>query len=119
MATLGTLLFTAFQGKAVGKDEFGNTYYVARWHETANRQKKRWVVFKGLPEASKVPAEWHSWLHFTSDVLPSEKTRLKYSWLKKHLPNLTGTKHAYIQPGHINAGGAHAPTVADYQAWKP
>lgn len=119
MATFGTLLYTAFYGRKVGKDIFGNAYYEDKSHTSFIGRKKRWVVYKGIPEASKVPAEWHSWLHYTTDVIPSEKPRLKYAWLKGHLPNLTGTRLAYRQPGHIDAAGQHAPTIADYQAWKP
>ena len=29
---------------------------------------RRWVLYAGEAEASAVPAEWHSWLHFTTDA---------------------------------------------------
>ena len=120
MATIGTVLYTAFKGKTVGTDRFGNQYYEAKRELNAIGRKKRWVVYKGLPEASKVPPEWHGWLHYTTDTLPDENAlRTQYSWLKDHIPNLTGTKHAYVPPSEINSGGQRAKTVADYQAWKP
>ena len=111
MATIGTILYTVFHGKLVGLDKHGNKYYEARCEKTATGQKKRWVVYKGIVEPSKVPAEWHGWLHYTSNSLPTENTHVKYSWIKEKLPNLTGTKLAY-KP-------IRAATIADYQAWQP
>lgn len=119
MATLGTLVYTLFKGRRIGKDKFGNVYYEARGERNSLGKKKRWVIYKGKPEASKVPAEWHGWLHYTTDTLPTPESRLHYRWLKEHLPNLTGTKLAYVPPGDISSGGKRAATVADYQAWKP
>lgn len=119
MATIGTLLYTAFKGRLVGKDGYGNKYYVARSEKNSIGHNKRWVIYNGVAEASKVPAEWHGWLHYTTDVMPTQKPRLAYSWLKEHLPNLTGTKRAYLPSGHINSGKERAATVADYEAWKP
>jgi len=118
-ATIGTLLYTKFCGKLVGQDEFGNKYYVAKREKNAIGKHKRWVVYNGVVEPSKVPAIWHGWLHYTSDMLPNETSHVKYSWLKRHLPNLTGTKFAYLPAGHINQGGKRAKTTADYQAWNP
>ncbi len=119
MATIGTLLYTLFKGRSVGGDSYGNTYYEARSERTATGHKKRWVIYKGKTEASKVPPEWHGWLHYTADILPTQKPRLSYSWLKEHKPNLTGTKQAYLPPGHINSGCERAASVADYEAWRP
>ena len=119
MATIGTLLYTLFKGRAVGKDQYGNTYYEARSERNAIGKKKRWVIYKGIAEASKVPPQWHGWLHYSTDTMPTEANRLKYRWLKEHLPNLTGTKLAYVPPGDISAGGKRAATIADYEAWKP
>ena len=119
MATIGTLLYTFFKGTKVGEDRFGNSYYEAKAERNAIGLKKRWVIYKGTPEASKVPALWHSWLHYTTNELPDETKAPRYSWLKEHLPNLTGTKHAYMPPGDVNSGAKRAATVADYQPWNP
>lgn len=119
MTTWGTLLYTAFKGNAVGVDDYGNKYYEARAERNAIGKKKRWVLYNGRVEASKVPAEWHGWLHYSTDMMPTQKPRLNYPWLKEHLPNLTGTKGAYFPPGHIGSGKERAATVADYEAWKP
>ena len=119
MATIGTLIYTALKGHSVGEDAYGNRYYEARSEVTATGHKKRWVIYKGLAEPTKVPPHWHGWLHYTTDVLPTEQNPLAYTWMKEPLPNLTGTKLAYVPQGHVNRGGERAATVADYEPWKP
>lgn len=116
--TITTRIHTFFYGRLVGQDAFGNRYYQERRTAKGNR-KKRWVIFKGKAEPSKVPAEWHGWLHYTHDIPPSQKTEQHYMWEKPHMPNLTGTKGAYMPPGHLLKGGRRSSSTADYEAWKP
>ncbi len=87
--------FTLFRGEKVGQDSFGNIYYKTRrfW-----KKERRWVIYKGLTEASKVPPEWFGWLHFTNDAPLFSKP---HPWVKAHTPNLSGTKSAYIYPSSI------------------
>lgn len=118
MATIGTRIFTWFKGESVGTDVFGNRYF----HEKGvaeGRWRRRWVLYKGRPEASKVPPDWHAWLHRTIDVPPSVSPLPAQSWEKGHLPNLTGTRAAYLPSGHILRGGERAPATGDYEAWQP
>ena len=77
--------------KNIGIDSFGNKYY-----EQKNiSKKKRFVIYNGTEEASKIPAQWHRWLHYSGDEIPSESGDVKNAWQKSHLPNLTGTKFLY------------------------
>ncbi len=116
-ATIGTKLHTLVYGKFIGRDEFGNRYYQARSVRRGENKKRRWVIYQGIAEASKVPANWHGWLHYTLDApLPQAK---QYQWQKQHLPNLTGTLGRYLPRGHVRKGGVRAPAAADYQPWKP
>ena len=64
--TLGTFLYTIFFGKFVGEDEFGNKYY-------QNKKDNRWVVYNGEINASKITSDWFSWMHHTTDKIPSNK----------------------------------------------
>ncbi|MBF0094275.1 MAG: NADH:ubiquinone oxidoreductase subunit NDUFA12 [Alphaproteobacteria bacterium] len=112
---LGTLLFTWFKGKPVGTDQFGNRYFRASPRFPGGRER-RWVLYKGSHEASKVPPEWHSWLHHTT-AAPLE--RPDRPWVKEHLPNLSGTAGGYVPPGHDSRGGARPRTRDDYQPWQP
>ena len=115
---IGTLLFTWVHGRYIGRDEFGNRYYEARRAHKAESHRRRWVLYQGVAEPSKVPAHWHGWLHYTL-AAPIVETRQKYRWQKPHLPNLTGTKGRYLPAGHISKGGARAAASADYEPWNP
>jgi len=118
-ATLGTKLFTFFRGKYVGRDEFGNMYYQER-KPAKDGSCKRWVIYNGRAEPSKVPAHWHGWLHYTSDHIPIEGEQVKrFDWQKDHIPNATGTVYRYLPQGHMSKGGKRAANAADYVAWKP
>ncbi|HXF90593.1 MAG TPA: NADH-ubiquinone oxidoreductase subunit NDUFA12 family protein [Candidatus Nitrosotenuis sp.] len=107
-------LLTWWRGQLVGEDEFGNRYFQDR---KPNRQGKirRWVIYKGRPEASKVPADWHGWLHYTVNETP--KPREKYAWEKPHIPNLTGTPAAYKPTWDKKSKKSHQPK--DYEPWSP
>ena len=58
--TIGTSIFTSLNGKLVDSDRFGNRYYVKKGGDGARDRQKRWVVYKGQPEESKVPPKWHA-----------------------------------------------------------
>lgn len=106
-------------GKPVGEDQFGNKYYTAK-PRAGYKRERRWVMYKGAPDASSVPPEWHGWLHHQSDVVPDgELESFRRSWQKPHQPNLTGTDQAYHPPGHILEGGKRDAATGDYEAWKP
>jgi len=118
MATIGTQLYTWWKGEPVGEDEFGNRYFQEKGVDEG-RWRRRWVLYKGKPEASKVPPDWHAWLHRTIAEPPSREPLPAKPWEKEHLPNLTGTRAAYLPPGHVLRGGERAPATGDYEAWRP
>ena len=74
--TLGTWLFTKMRGERVGTDAEGNLYYQDK-RAIAGRRRKRWVMYNGVVEASRVPPEWHGWLHYTTDVVPPAARRAR------------------------------------------
>ncbi len=117
--TITTRLYTILCGNHVGTDQFGNRYFRRKARSHGSRHEKRWVVYNGKAEPSKVPPEWHGWLHYTLDTLPSERNTPRYKWEKPHLPNLTGTKGAYAPPGHLFKGAKREASTSDYEAWKP
>ena len=86
--TFGTRLKTIFFGKLVGNDEFGNKYY-------ESKNGKRWVIYASAIDASKIPVEWYSWIHFTPNKIEKTHELKKYDWQKPHQSNLTGTNKAY------------------------
>ena len=116
--SLRTKIYTFFTGARVGMDEFGNKYYRGKGRKL-NGRERRWVVFSGKEDASKIPAEWHAWLHHTVEMPLSQEAIQASSWQKAHLENLTGTENAYRPKGHANQGGKREHATGDYQAWIP
>jgi NADH:ubiquinone oxidoreductase subunit len=115
---IGTLIYTLINGVIVGTDEFGNRYYRARRDKLHGRER-RWVLYRGKSEASRVPPEWHAWLHHTTSEPLSLEAAESKPWQKKHLPNQTGTAGAYRPRGHAYRGGHRAPATGDYEPWTP
>lgn len=111
-------LMISMTSRHVGTDQYGNRYYQGRG-TYRNGKDKRFVIYEGQPEASKVPAEWHGWLHHTEDTPPPQDGYAKKAWQKDHLPNLTGTVYAHRPSGHMLAGGKRKAATGDYEAWKP
>ena len=113
---LGTWLFTKLRGERVGSDAEGNRYYQEK-RSLPGRRRKRWVIYNGEPEASRVPPEWYGWLHRMTDTVPPPGGFPRMSWQKDHVPNLTGTPLAYRPPGHTLAVGEKPKPP--YEAWRP
>ena len=111
--TLGTQLYTRRHGVKVGEDEQGNIYYQTR------DGKRRWVIYNGEAEASRVGPDWHGWLHYTFDEPPTKEPLKRQAWEKDHVPNLTGTVHAWKPQGSIARGGERQKASGDYEAWRP
>ncbi len=111
---IGTRLSIWWRAELIGEDEFGNRYYQDK-KSTPNGFKRRWVIYKGLSEASKISADWHGWMHHTAPHAPI--VHKKHFWEKQHQLNLTGTSEAYRPKGSI----IHAthPEKSPYQPWRP
>ena len=109
--TLNTQLFTWRNGVKVGEDDGGNVFY------RNSDGSRRWVIFNGEAEASRVSPDWHGWLHHTWDELPTNNPLPHKAWEKPHQENLTGTALAYAPKGSIRRSEP-APR-SDYEAWTP
>ena len=118
MSNFSTWLFTIMSGKKVGKDEFGNAYFESRKPARDFGRKKRWVLYKGLEEASKIPPQWFSWIHYQCDEAPVSNSK-KHPWVKSHTPNLTGTAKAYYPKGHVLSAAKRQKATGDYTSWTP
>ncbi len=111
MANSITTLITFLYGTKKGEDSLGNKYYQSRFKKYASNQLRRWVIYRDLDEASLVPAQYHAWLHYTTDEFPQKNSEYHQTWQKPHLANMTGTDAKYL-PTRAHATG-------DYQAWQP
>ena len=109
--TLNTRFHTWRKGTRVGEDDQGNVFY-------QNRDgSKRWVIYNGEIEASRISPEWHGWLHHTYKEPPTKAPLKHQSWEKPHQENLTGTAMAYAPAGSLRA--AKPADRSDYEAWQP
>ncbi|MES2253158.1 MAG: NADH-ubiquinone oxidoreductase subunit NDUFA12 family protein [Pseudomonadota bacterium] len=109
-------LHLKWNGRLIGVDLYGNSYYLEK-KKSKTKKQRRFVLYKGAEEASKIPALWHSWLHYTTDDIPIENETL-LTCETRHLPNLTGTPFAnnpkkfhFTRDGHLKK--------PDYIAWNP
>jgi len=120
-ATIGARFHIGRRGIEVGQDDYGNRYFEARDDKDSYDvgRKRRWVIYQGYADASKVPAEWHGWLHYTFDEVPTAENLPRQAWEKDHTPNLTGTVNAWRPKGSIARSGARPRATGDYQAWTP
>ena len=103
--TLGTRIHTLIYGQLVGKDKKGNKYY-------KDKNNRRWVIYKDEIEATKIPQEWYSWMHYTNNKIENSHELKKHDWQKEHTENQTGTKKAYNPNKSKNA------SKKKYSSWK-
>ncbi|MDE2301666.1 MAG: NADH:ubiquinone oxidoreductase subunit NDUFA12 [Sphingomonadales bacterium] len=120
-ATIGTLLCA--RGEKVGTDAAGNVYFRAMPRQgTFNPfpgRERRWVIYNGANDASRVPPEWHGWLHGSFDGVPESNLPPPRIWEAAYTPNATGTRAAYLPQGALERGGHRAAATGDYEAWSP
>ena len=117
-ATIGTLLYSWRKGEHVGTDAQGNKYYRSKDRGDGQRER-RWVIYEGSNDASRVPAEWHGWLHGSGEDVPESHLPPPRTWEADYTPNATGTAQAYRPQGALERGGKRARAVGDYEAWSP
>lgn len=111
-ATIGTSLQVWRHGNKVGSDALGNVYY-------GSKQGRRWVIYEGANDPSRLPPEWYCWLHHQIDGVPDESLPPPPKFLKAPTGNLTGTPQAYRPAGSLERGGVRQAASGDYQAWTP
>ncbi|GGB18343.1 NADH dehydrogenase [Sphingomonas metalli] len=101
----------------VGEDSLGNVYYEGG--RNTSGAPRRWVIYNGSNDASRVPPEWFSWLHHHIDGAPDDALPPQRAWQKPAVPNMTGTALAYRPAGALEKGGKRAAATGDYEAWTP
>ncbi|MFT3967151.1 MAG: NADH:ubiquinone oxidoreductase subunit NDUFA12 [Sphingobium sp.] len=116
-ATIGTSIFSARNGTKVGEDHEGNVYFEGG--KDVHGNPRRWVIYNGPNDASRVPAEWHGWLHGSLEGAPESHLPPARIWEADFTPNLTGTDRAYRPTGALEKGGVRQAATGDYEAWTP
>lgn len=113
-ATWGTSLFTRLRGEEVGKDESGNLYY-----QSKKGPGRRWVIYEGSNDGSRVPPGWQAWLKGTIEELPDKALPARRNFERKPLPNATGTMAAFRPDGALGSGKVRPASTGDYEPWIP
>ena len=109
--TLNTQFWSWRNGVKIGEDSTGNQFY--QNHDGS----RRWVIYDGDVDASRVSPEWHGWLHQTYQEPPTVAPLPRKSWEKEHHENLTGTTMAYVPTGSLRK--KQRVLRSDYEAWTP
>lgn len=112
-AGLSTMLFTRRNGSRIGTDVYGNTYFESKAGD------RRWVIYNGSNDASRIPPDWYGWMHRQIDGHPDETLPPARAFAKPPSPNRTGTPEAYRPSGALERGGQRAAASGDYEAWTP
>lgn len=117
-----SFIFTVWRkGTQVGTDQLGNRYFKSPARK-GYKHEQRWVLYPASvePDASRVPPEWHGWLHHQTDRVPdADAVSYRKPWQLGPRMNLTGTDLAYRPPGHQSQGGKRPAATGDYEPWNP
>lgn len=113
-STWGTSLFTRRFGNEVGRDDAGNIYY-----QDKKLPARRWVIYDGANDGSRVPPAWQAWLRGTIDELPEKALPPVRSFQQKPTANLTGTMEAFRPDGALGSGKLRPASTGDYEPWIP
>ena len=104
--TFGTRIKTIFYlENLLVKTNFGNKYY-------ESKKGKRWVIYNGEVDASKIPVEWYSWIHFTPNKIEKDHNLKNINGKNLIKQILTGTEEAYFPNKNKNAN------KKKYKTWK-
>ena len=82
--------------------DISNFSKLFRVNLSSNKKDKRWVIYKHRVESSKIPPEWHLWIHYLVKNKPIDNLA-KFSWQKNYEENLTGTPRAYKPEGSLSS----------------
>ena len=109
--TVGTRIWSFLNGYKVGEDIFGHVYLRNK------NDTKRWVLYDGDVDSTKVPPEWNAWLRYTSNIIPT--LQKKYAWEKEHKKNQTGSKNLYNPSASVLNSSNNKKKKSEYESWSP
>ncbi|MCY7338656.1 MAG: NADH:ubiquinone oxidoreductase subunit NDUFA12 [Sphingomonas bacterium] len=113
-ASWGTTIFSRRNGEEVGRDDSGNIYFKHR-----KDAARRWVMYTGNNDSSRIPPGWNAWLRGTIDGLPDAALPQRRAFELPPQANVTGSPDAYRPSGSLGGARVRPAATGDYQAWKP
>lgn len=117
LSEIGTRLVTRFWGREVGRDLWGNRYFVTR-NPKAGSAARRWVLFADDPAFARIPPLWHLWLNYVTVVPPQtlETPPPDFSHAENAQKN---AKDSCLAPEHVVRGGGRGRSPRAYLPWRP
>ncbi len=102
-------------GEEVGRDEAGNVYFRHR-----KDPARRWVIYDGSNDSSRVPPGWNAWLRGTIDDLP-EKSLPLAPQIRTGSGAQPDRYHGRLSAlaDRLPRKGIRPASTGDYEAWKP
>jgi NADH:ubiquinone oxidoreductase subunit len=113
-ASWGTALFSRRNGEEAGRDDAGNVYFAHR-----KDPARRWVIYSGANDSSRVPPGWNAWLRGTIDAVPEKALPPRRPFEQPPSANLTGSDEAWRPSGSLRRAGTRPAATGDYSAWTP
>ena len=80
---------------------------------------RRWVIYNGANDGSRVPPGWQLWLRGTIDELPEKALPPVRKFQTDADANLTGTMAAFRPDGALGSGKIRPASTGDYEPWIP
>ncbi len=113
-ASWGTAIFSRRNGREAGRDSAGNVYF-----QHKDNASRRWVLYNGDNDASRVPPDWQLWLRGTIDDVPAKSLPPLRKFHQPPTANLTGTMAAFKPDGVLGSGKIRPASTGDYEPWIP
>lgn len=113
-ASWGTAIFSRRHGLEAGTDAAGNHYF-----QHKQDPARRWVIYNGDNDASRVPPDWQLWLRGTIDDIPEKSLPPARRFQQPPTPNMTGTMAAFRPDGALGSGKIRPASTGDYEPWIP
>ena len=112
--SIGTILYSIFNGKKVGEDNQGNKFYMHK-----KNKKKRWVLYKKHIEPTNLEVEWQIWLTETNKNKEIIINKPNFKWQKNKKANLTGTLNSYHPASKSDIKKIYSDKKNKNSVWKP
>ncbi len=118
-------IYLKFFATKVGEDEYGNEFFELKTTDYLGR-KKRYCLYRGVVEASKISPEWHPFMHYQIEARDVKSTYKQYKWQKPFVPDTTLSSNKYLPKSHLlfdekkslyNSKGGSTPFKT--KIWKP
>ena len=112
--SIGTILYSLFNGKKVGADNQGNKFYIHK-----KNKKKKWVLYKKQIDPTSLEVEWQIWLTTNDEGKEIIINKPRLEWQKNKKANLTGSIDSYHPAKNSDKKEIYLTKKNKNSIWKP